>query len=82
MALLAQRREELRAAEHPLQLLGALVVAERLDARVGRVAGDLLDAKVAVGDTLTDALPTIVRVTAPGPMLGWSSVSRFTGIGA
>ena len=45
-----ERREELRAAEHALELLAALVGVERLDARVRRVARDLLDAEVAVGE--------------------------------
>ena len=37
------RGEELRAAEHPLELVAALRVVERLDPGVRRVAGDLLD---------------------------------------
>ena len=44
-----ERREELRAAEHALELVAALVVVERLDPRVRRVARHLLDAEVAVG---------------------------------
>ena len=43
-------REELGAAEHPLELVAALVVVEPLDPRVRRVARDLLDPEVAVGD--------------------------------
>ena len=38
------------AAQHPLQLVAALGVVERLDPRVGRVAGHLLDPEVRVGD--------------------------------
>ena len=44
------RLQELLAAEHPLQLLAALALVEQLDARVRRVAGDLLDPEVAVGE--------------------------------
>ena len=45
-----ERREELGAAEHALDLVAALGVVERLDARDRRVAGHLLDPEVAVGD--------------------------------
>src|SRR5579862_3194903 len=41
--------EELLAAEHPLELGLALLVAELLDPRVGRVARCLLHAEVTVG---------------------------------
>src|SRR5205085_4112154 len=40
-ALLADGREELLAAEHPLELCLALLVAEQLDPRVRRAAGNL-----------------------------------------
>src|SRR5919204_2632395 len=46
---LTNRREKLAATEHALELGAALVLAERLDTRVRRVAGHLLDAEVAVG---------------------------------
>src|SRR5215208_5697682 len=42
-------REELRAAEHPLELLLLIGVRKRLDACVGAVARDLLDAKMRLG---------------------------------
>src|SRR5512146_1066546 len=43
-------REELLAAQHPLDLLAALLLAESRDARMSGVASDLLDAEVAVGE--------------------------------
>src|SRR6185437_14948818 len=42
-------REELRAAEHPLELLAPAARVQGVDARMGRVAGHLLDAEVALG---------------------------------
>src|SRR4029079_16283562 len=42
--------DELLAAEHALQLLAPLLVAELRDRRVRRVAGNLLDAEGAVGE--------------------------------
>src|SRR6185295_8712008 len=47
---LCKRRDELRAAGHPLDLLPAKKLVELFDVRVRRVARDLLDAEVAVGD--------------------------------
>src|SRR5437868_10266082 len=44
------RGKELLPAEHALDLGLALVVVEPVDARVRRIAGDLLDAEVTVGD--------------------------------
>ena len=44
------RAHELLAAEHSLQLVATLRVVERDDARVRRVALDLLDAEMLVGD--------------------------------
>ena len=44
------RRDELLAAQHPLQLVAALRVVEWLDPRMRRVAGHLLDPVVGVGD--------------------------------
>ena len=44
-APVGDRGHELLAAEHALELVAALGVVEHLDPRVGRVAGDLLDAK-------------------------------------
>src|SRR5947209_5520449 len=41
LSLLANRGEKVGAAEHPLELLAALVVAEQLDARVRGIAGHL-----------------------------------------
>src|SRR5437588_5018593 len=41
--------QELLAAEHALDLLPPLVVPERFDASVGRIAGQLLHPEVAVG---------------------------------
>src|SRR5258708_24840415 len=49
-ALLTQRRQELCAAEHPLELVAALGVVEGTNLRMRGVAGDLLDAEMAVGD--------------------------------
>src|SRR6476659_7593815 len=46
----ADRREELAAAEHPLELGFPLRLVELLDARVRRVARRLLDAEVPVGE--------------------------------
>ena len=40
------RRQELLATEHPLELRAALVGRELLDPRVGRIAGNLLDPEV------------------------------------
>src|SRR6185312_12719778 len=48
---LAHAREELAAAEHALQLVAALCFVERLDARMRRVARNLFDAEVTLGDT-------------------------------
>ena len=42
--------DELLAAEHALELLAADEVVQLLDARVRRVAGELLDAEVALRD--------------------------------
>src|SRR5438876_4582043 len=42
--------KELLAAEHAPQLLLPLGLPQALDPRVRRIAGDLLDAKVAVGE--------------------------------
>src|SRR5215208_7731747 len=42
-------RKELCAAEHPLQLLGPLVVGELLDPRMRRIPRHLLDPEVPVG---------------------------------
>src|SRR5581483_3604893 len=46
----AYRSEELLAPEHALELGLPLVLAQHVDARVRRVARDLLDPEVAVGD--------------------------------
>ena len=47
---LGERRDELRAARHALDLLAPEEVVELLDARVRGVAGDLLDPEVRVRD--------------------------------
>src|SRR5690242_17061377 len=44
-----ERREELGAAQHALELVAALEVVESSDRRVRRVAGDLLHAEVPLG---------------------------------
>src|SRR5256885_15583187 len=46
----ADAREELLAAEHPLELALPLLVAELGDARVRRVTRNLLDPEMAVGE--------------------------------
>src|SRR6476661_6862856 len=46
----AHAREELAASEHALQLVAALGFVERLDARMRRVARNLLDSEVTIGD--------------------------------
>src|SRR5207253_5029575 len=46
----ADLREELLTAEHPLEFLTAFLVAEGVDARVGRIARDLLHAEVSIRD--------------------------------
>src|SRR2546423_12682609 len=46
----ADAREELLAAEHPLELALSLFVAELGDARVRRVTRNLLDPEMAVGE--------------------------------
>src|SRR3979411_2387051 len=46
----AYRGKELLPAQHPLELDLPLVGCELLDARVGRVAGNLLDAEMPVGE--------------------------------
>ena len=47
---LRERRDELGAARHALDLLAAKELVELFDPRVRRVARDLLDAEVVVGD--------------------------------
>src|SRR5436190_16666543 len=49
LALSRHAREELLSAEHSFELLAAFFLAQDVDLRVCRVAGDLLDAEMAVG---------------------------------
>ncbi len=52
MRTLAEDSEELRAAEHSPQSVAAIVFRQGLDPRVRRIAGNLLDAEVALGEAI------------------------------
>jgi hypothetical protein len=52
MRTLEEDSEELRAAEHSLQFVAAIVFRQGLDPRVCRIAGNFLDAEVALGEAI------------------------------